>query len=76
MKLRLCTARGLNTEKKNFKASREVTVSPNKNLLMSMNMRGSCARGIVKILGYAIHTWSVHALSYVCDDLHTFLPTN
>jgi hypothetical protein len=76
MKLRLCTETGLNTETKNFKASCEVTISPKKKLLVSMNMTGSFARGIVKILGYGTQTWSVRALSYVCDDLHTFLPTN
>jgi hypothetical protein len=41
-----------------------------------MNMRGSFARGIVNILGYGLQTWSVRALSYICEDLRTFLPAN
>jgi len=59
-------------EKKQFKASSEVAGSPMKKLLVSVNMRGSFAQGMVTNLGYGIQTWSVCALSYVCDDLHNF----
>ena len=52
-------------EKKQFKASSEVAGSPMKKLLVSVNMRGSFAQGMVTNLGYGIQTWSVCALSYV-----------
>jgi len=48
------------------------TVSPKKKHLVSVNMRGTFARGMVTILGYGIQTSSARALRYICDDLHTF----
>ena len=59
-------------ETKQFKASRMVNGSPMKKNLVSINMRGTFARGMVTILGYGIQSWSVCALRYVCYDLHTF----
>jgi hypothetical protein len=59
-------------EKKQFKAWRVVAGSPMKKRLVSFNMGEGFARGMVTTLGYGIQTWSVCALSYVCDDLHTF----
>lgn len=72
----LSAERGLNTETKQFKASRGVDGSPMEKLLVSVNMRGSFARGMVTVLGYGIQTWSGGALSYVYDYLHTFSLAN
>jgi hypothetical protein len=53
MKLCLSAERGLNTENEKFKASRVVTGSPKKKHLVSVNMRGSFARGMVTFLATA-----------------------